>query len=121
MRNMNNMESPVNSLSFVKQNLAKDLAKFSKSKNGKGPNSTSVEVVDDVLLCIFEGFMTRAEEIIVKSGSPENVFINRVIYVNESKDELEEIIEKHLHRRIKYLFPGYIPQKQIACWTIFLD
>jgi uncharacterized protein YbcI len=98
-----------------------DLAKFSKSKNGKGPESTSVEIFENVVLCIFEGFLTRAEEIIAESGNPENIFMNRVIYVNKCKDELEEIIEKHLHRKIKYLFPSYIPQKQIACWTIFLD
>lgn len=110
-----------NTINLIKQHISRDLAKFSKNMNGKGPTNVEVEITNDSVLCIFEGFMTRAEEVIVQSGCPENVSINRVIYVNESIDEINEIFYKYLHRNIKYLFPCYMPQKQIACWTVILD
>lgn len=114
-------KTPGPAIPFITQQLARDIAKFSKFKNGKGPNNVEVKYNNDIVLCFFDGFLTKAEESIVQSGFPESVAFNRVIYINYSINEIEEIFLKYLNKKIKHLFPCYLPQKNLASWTIVLQ
>ncbi len=117
---INNLPSSGNTIDLVAQQLARELARFSKDNYGKGPNNVKVEINNGIVLCFFEGFMTKAEEKVAQSY-PENIGKNRFIYINHSVDELNEIFLKYLQRKIKHLFPSYLPQQQLACWTVILD
>lgn len=117
---MNNLGDSQQACGALNQLISREIAKFCKTQNGKGPDSIEIRMQEDVLVCFFEGFMTKAEELIVQSGHPENVCNNRVIFMNNCTAELEEILHKFLHKKIKYLFPCYLPERQMACWTIYL-
>lgn len=117
---MNNFPTKDHCTDLITQQLTRDIAKFCKNMSGKGPDSLEVKVEGDVVLCIFEGFMTKAEEVILQSGCPDNIFLNRSIYINCSVNQVEDILKKYLNRRIKHLFPCYLPEKNLACWTIIL-
>jgi uncharacterized protein YbcI len=103
------------------QQIERDIAKFIKEKTGKGPNSTGVKLTHEVAICYFEGYMSKAEELIVQSGYPEQVTEYRSKYIVQCIDEIENILERVIHQKIKYFFPSWIPEKNLACWTIFLD
>lgn len=118
---MSNPEQLGKTISFKEQQLERDIAKFIKEKTGKGPNRTEVKLTPNIIVCGFYGFMTKAEEIIVQSGHPEQVSVYRSKYVTQCINEIEEILLRILNRRIKHFFPSWIPEQNLACWTIFLD
>jgi uncharacterized protein YbcI len=103
------------------QQIERDIAKFIKEKTGKGPNSTEVKLTNEVAICYFQGYMTKAEELIVQSGHPEQVIEYRSKYIVQCIDEIENILKRVINKKIKYFFPSWIPEKNLACWTIFLD
>jgi uncharacterized protein YbcI len=101
--------------------IERDIAKFIKEKTGKGPDRTGVKLTNEVAICYFEGYMTKAEELIVQSGHPEQIVEYRSRYILQCIPEIETIFERAIHKQIKYFFPSWIPEKNLACWTIFLD
>jgi uncharacterized protein YbcI len=117
----------MNDLRMSEQNISKEqlieraVAKFIKEKTGKGPDTTVVKLTNGVVICFFSGYMTKAEELIVQSGNPAKIIEYRSQYIVQCTAEIENILEKVLHKGIKYFFPSWIPEKNLACWTIFLD
>lgn len=103
------------------QLLERSLAKLIKDNTGKGPNHTKIKMAEGIIVCYFEGCLTRAEELIIKSGHPEKVSEFRGRYVIQCIREIETIIEMIVKKKIKYFFPSWIPEWNLACWTIFLD
>lgn len=108
-------------IASVKTELEKDLAKMIKDKIGKGPDSIEVFVFPKVAVCYLQGFMTKAEELIVQAGYPEKVSEWRNIYINQSRSEIEKIFEVLLERSIGQFFSHYRPEENTACWTIFFN
>ncbi len=101
--------------------LEREFAKFAKERIGKGPSKTEVRIQDDILLCIQYGFLTKAEEIIIDSGQLDKVIDYRRIYITACIYDIESIIVQVLNRHIKDFFPSWIIEKNMSCWTIFLD
>ena len=118
MTNPGHLSEPV---SMVEQQIARDVAKFIKEKTGKGPSVTQVQLANNLVVCYFHGFLTKAEELIAESGHPEKVTEYRSKYVNQCIGEIEEILHRTIKRRIKHFFPSWRPHENLACWTIFLD
>jgi len=118
---MNNSGRHGQTMNLQEQQIARDVAKFIKEKTGKGPSTTEVKLAKDIVVCYFQGFMTKAEELIVESGHPEKVTEYRSKYVNQCISEIEEILEKILKKKLKHFFPSWIPKENLACWTIYLD
>lgn len=101
--------------------LEREFAKFAKERIGKGPCKTEVKIYDDMLLCIQYGFLTKAEEIIIDSGQLDKVIDYRRVYITKCTEDIEAIILQTINRRIKDFFPSWILEKNMSCWTIFLD
>lgn len=106
---------------LAKQRLIRDIAKFVKDKIGKGPDNLEVEIGKSQIICLFKGFLTKAEELLVISGDAYHVCYTRKAYQKQCMIELESIVEVNLNRKIKWFFDCYTPEKDLACWTIFLD
>lgn len=102
------------------QQIERVVAKFIKEKTGKGPDTTVVRLTPDVLICYYGGFMTKAEELIVESGNPEKISEYRRKYIVQCVVELEQVLKPILQRKITHFFPSWIPEQNLACWTIFL-
>lgn len=107
--------------SLLTQQLEREFAKFTKERIGKGPSKTEVKHSDDVVVCIHYGFLTKAEEIIINAGNPGTVIDYRREYITKCIADLEKVILLVLKRRIKYFFPSWMLEKNIACWTFILD
>lgn len=111
----------VSDTSLNEKQLEGEFAKFAKERIGKGPRKTEVRLHDDVLICIQYGFLTKAEELIIETGQLDKVIDYRRIYITKCHDAIEDIIFRVLNRHIKDFFPSWILEKNMSCWTIFLD
>lgn len=109
------------SKSSLTQQLEREFAKFTKERIGKGPSKTEVKYSDDLVVCIQYGFLTKAEEIIIDAGHAEKVIDYRREYITKCIADLEKVILLVLNRRIKYFFPSWMLEKNIACWTFILE
>ncbi len=103
------------------QLLERSLAKLIKDNTGKGPKHTEVKMAEGIIVCYFDGYLNRAEELIIKSGHPEKIIEFRSRYVTQCISEIETILVAIVKKKIKYFFPSWIPESDLACWTIFLD
>ncbi|ADY55840.1 Protein of unknown function DUF2294 [Syntrophobotulus glycolicus DSM 8271] len=105
----------------AEQLIERQIARLIKENIGKGPVSTEVKITEDLVVCCFEGYLTKAEELIIGSGYSEKIIEYRSRYVTQCISEIETILKEILNRKIKSFFPSWIPEKNLACWTIFLD
>lgn len=105
----------------LKKKIEMDIAKFIKDKTGKGPTITEVTLFDNVVICFFKEYLTKAEIVVINSGHPEKVIDYRSHYSKGSVDEIVKIFEDALSRKVKYFFPSWIIEKNLACWTLFID
>jgi uncharacterized protein YbcI len=105
----------------TEQLLERSFAKLIKENTGKGPKYTEVKMVEGIIVCYFEEYLTRAEELIIKSGQPDKIIEFRSRYVTQCIGEIEIILDAIVKRKIKHFFPSWIPESNLACWTIFLD
>jgi len=80
-----------------------------------------VEINGYVVVCRIYGFLTKAEELIIKAGYPEKVTDFRNIYISQCLGEIENIFETILSRTVKRFFSSYLTDVNEACWTIFLE
>lgn len=103
------------------QLIERNVAKLIKENTGKGPGYTQVKIAEGIVVCYFEGYLTKAEELVIKSGHPEKIMEYRSRYVTQCIGEIEKILMETVHRKIKSFFPSWIPEKNLACWTILLD
>ncbi|MFZ5639513.1 MAG: Na-translocating system protein MpsC family protein [Bacillota bacterium] len=101
--------------------IAIGVARFIKDKIGKGPSDVKVKITENIVICGIHGFMTKAEEMIVQSGCPEKIIGHRSLYKKQCFGEIEEIFIKALDKKVNYFFDSYIPEDDMACWTVFLD
>lgn len=108
-------------IDFKEHQIAIGVAKFIKDKIGKGPSDVRVKICEGFVICCISGFMTKAEELIVQSGSPEKITENRSLYKKQCLSEINDIINETINKNIRYFFDSYIPENDIACWTISLD
>jgi uncharacterized protein YbcI len=69
---INSLPCSGNTVAFVTQQLHKELARFFKKSYGKEPDNITIEIKNDFVLCFFENFMSKAEELIAQSH-PENI------------------------------------------------
>lgn len=106
---------------FAEQQIVHSLSKFIKDKIGKGPSEVKVKIVDNIVVCCFYNFMTKAEMLIVESGHPEKVLENRSLYKRQCLDEIDSIFKTTLNRNIKHFLDNYILEDDIAYWTIIMD
>lgn len=108
-------------LELAKQRLTRDIAKFIKDKVGKGPDNLEVEISKNHAICLFKGFLSKAEELLVKAGDGNHICYTRRMFKKHCFNELDAIFETNLNRKIKYFFDSYVPEKDVACWTIFFE
>ncbi len=103
------------------QLIERCLSKLIKENTGTGPVNTKVSIFEKVVVCRFEGFLTKADEFIIKSGQPEKIIEYRSRYVTQCIDEIDKLLKEIVNKKIKYFFPSWIPEENLACWTIFLE
>ncbi len=111
----------LNTPESVKIRLEKDLAKLIKENIGKGPSEISVNINGSLVVCRIYGFLTKAEELIVKAGYPEKVTEFRNIYISQCVGDIEKIFENTLCRTVKRFFSSYLTDVNEACWIIILE
>lgn len=117
---MANQQGSGRTFSSKEQQLEREFAKFIKEQISKGPKKTEVKITNDIVICLTDGFLTKAEELIVKAGHWDKVMVYRSLYVTQCVEELEKITLVILNRKIKFFFPSWIPEKNLSCWTIYL-
>lgn len=108
-------------LEMAKQRLTRDISKFVKDKVGKGPDSLEINISKHQAICLFRGFLSKAEQMLLKSGDENYICYTRKVFKKHCFNELESIFKINLNRNIKYFFDSYVPEQDMACWTIFFE
>ncbi|BBB89619.1 MAG TPA: Na-translocating system protein MpsC family protein [Methylomusa anaerophila] len=112
---------PGRNLASKEQQLEREFAKFIKEQISRGPKKIEVKIANDTVICLIDGFLTKAEELIVESGHWDKVMVYRCLYVTKCVNGIEEILQLILKKKIRFFFPSWIPERNLACWTIYLD
>ncbi len=73
---------------------------------GRGPTKVRSYVLDDVVVCLLEDTMTRAERELVKSGNEAIVLRTRAVFQQTMRAELNAGIEELLGRRVIAFLSG---------------
>ena len=106
---------------LARQRLTRDISKFIKDKVGKGPDSLEIDLNKNQAICFFKGFLSKAEELLVKAGDENHVCYARRMFKKHCSDELDAIFVNNINRKIKYFFDSYLPDQDVACWIIFFE
>ena len=67
---------------------------------GKGPTKARSYYLDDMVLCVLRGGLTRAEQTLAKSGRVEAVTRQRQEFQAAVRDEFVETVEQIVGRRV---------------------
>lgn len=67
---------------------------------GKGPTKARSYLMDDIVLCVLRGGLTRAEQTLAKSGRGDAVTRQRQEFQAAVRDEFIETVEEIVGRRV---------------------
>lgn len=71
-----------------------------KELYGKGPTKARSYYLDDVVLCVLRGGLTRAEQTLARSGRAEAVARQRHELQHATRDEFTHVVEQIVGRRV---------------------
>jgi uncharacterized protein YbcI len=87
---------------------------------GKGPAQAKTYLLDDVVICLFEGGTLRIEETLEQAGQSQVVDDFRRAFRRTARDEFVETIEQQTGRQVRASLSQYDSEHDIACWVFLL-
>jgi uncharacterized protein YbcI len=92
-----------------------------KRYHGKGPTKARSYLVDDMLVCVLRGGMTRAEVTLAESGRSDLVVKHRQDFLDAVRGEFVEAVEELLGRRVTAFLSTTNPEPDVSVEIFMLD
>src|SRR5919201_4293672 len=80
--------------------LSNEMARAQKRFFGKGPKTSKSYILDDLVITVLRGGITRAEHTLVESGHEDEVRDFRQVFENEMAEPLTRIVEEITGRKV---------------------
>jgi uncharacterized protein YbcI len=88
---------------------------------GKGPTKARSYLVDDMLVCVLRGGMTRAEQTLLESGRGELVTRQRQEFQAAIRDEFISAVEGLTGERVTAFMSASSPEPDVSVEIFMLD
>jgi uncharacterized protein YbcI len=88
---------------------------------GKGPTKAKTYLLDDVVLCVYEGGALRLEETLRDHGREATVHHLRREFQDALDSEFRQLIERETGRRVRAFISQFDPDHDIGAEIFFLE
>ncbi|MDQ6803769.1 MAG: DUF2294 domain-containing protein [Actinomycetota bacterium] len=68
--------------------------------SGRGPTQTHTVVHDDLIVCLLEHTLTKAERSLINAGHHASVLNARNLLHDTMRDDLTEVVQRHSGRKV---------------------
>ena len=101
--------------------IANAVVRHHKEFFGRGPNHTRAFISDNTLVCLLDGVLTPAEEMLVGHGEEDAVTTQREAAQRVMRDDLQALIETHLQRRVRSFMSANDAEQGLMVEVFVLD
>ena len=84
----------------VLTHVANEMVRAQKQFFGKGPEHARAYILDDLLLIVMRGGLTRAEETMLEFGHQDQVRAFRQLFENSMTERLTSMVERVVGRKV---------------------
>jgi uncharacterized protein YbcI len=88
---------------------------------GKGPTKARSYLLDDMIVCVLRGGMTRAEQTLIESGRAELVTRQRHEFQEAVREEFVSAVESLVGRRVVAFMNTSSPEPDVSVEIFLLD
>jgi uncharacterized protein YbcI len=101
--------------------ISNAIVQLHRNRYGKGPTKAKTFLLDDVVLCVFEGGALRIEETLRDHGKEEMVHRVRREFQAALNEEFRGLIEEATGRRVRAFMSQYDTDHDIGAEIFFLE
>jgi len=76
---------------------------------------------DNIVVCVLESILTTEEDVLIATGSGDEVIDGRIGFQTETEDEFTAAIERLTNRRVTAFLSANQTTPGVACELFFLD
>jgi uncharacterized protein YbcI len=107
--------------SDVRSSITNALVNLYKESYGKGPIKAKTYLLDEAVVCILRGGMTRAEKTLTEEGKPDTVRDVRQDWQDVMGERFKAVIEDAVGRRVEAYIGGVDPGGNASAELFLLE